>query len=168
MAAYDWRTTSAGEDLGTSKSRIMSVSMNPPWKPTTCVPCAFSSARRLLVSAQAADLVTPYAPSIGVLIQLRIDRMFRMAPPPLRPRMSANARLMFSTPNRLVSSWSRSSETASPPTRPPGRPMPALLMTSVTSGHCTAAAATSSTLVTSSLTGITPGSVTLDGSRAPA
>ncbi|MOA46821.1 hypothetical protein D3C78_1693810 [compost metagenome] len=52
--------------------------------------------------------------------------------------------------------------------KPPVAAMPALLMTSVTSDACDAAAATSCGFVTSSLIASTPGNVTVDGSRAPA
>lgn len=52
--------------------------------------------------------------------------------------------------------------------KPPGWAMPALLITSVTSDACAAAAATSCGRFTSNCRACTPGWVTVAGSRAPA
>ncbi len=82
---------------------------------------------------------------------------------------SANAAAIASGPNRLVSSSSRNSAVSGVSTEAP-RAMPALLISTLTSGAAVAAAATDAGSVTSSATGTTRGSrtSTLRGSLAAA
>ena len=162
------RTISSGLDLGRSMPRVRSVSTKPTCMPSTWVPCARSSWRRPLVSAQAADLLAPYIASIGELIQLATDSTLRIAPPPWAASTGAKAWLRRSGPKKLVSSCARADSMLSAERKPPTAAMPALLISSVTSVQRLAAAATSSARVTSSRRASTPGSVSFDGSRTPA
>src|SRR3990167_301515 len=91
-----------------------------------------------------------------------------MPPPPLAASTPAKAWLRSKGPKKLVSMCSRADATLLGAKKPPVLAMPALLISSVTSASSAATRATSAGLVTSSFTGMTPGSVTEAGSRAPA
>lgn len=78
-----------------------------------------------------------------------------MVPPPLASMIGANARVTPSTPNTLVLKMSRPPSSARALSADVADPIPALLISSVTSRHAPAAAAMSVEEVTSMRTGVT-------------
>src|ERR1700722_14302013 len=103
-----------------------------------------------------------------LLIQLAADNTLRKAPPPFLASTGAKACVMRTIPKTLVSNCARAASLASGLSRPPGRAIPALLTTRVTSLQIRAAAATSLSEVQSGFTGTTVGVLIEDGLRAPA
>jgi hypothetical protein len=122
--------------------------------------------RKPLVSDHAAAFDTAWVDQPGVFNQLSTDRTFTIAPPPLLARMGAKAFEISKGPTKLVFS-SRSAVSVLPTASSEERTaIPALFIRRVTSPQSAAASAMSLALVTSSLTGTTPGSLSDDGSRA--
>lgn len=131
------------------------------------MPWPRSSWRSELVSDQLAAFEAQYIAELGMLTHESTERTLMMAPPPFALSTGANARLIASGPNTFVSNSRRAISIASSARDPVPVPIPALFTISVTSPQRSAAAATSSSDVTSSCTGTTPAVVTVDGSRAP-
>ena len=104
----------------------------------------------------------------GIDTQDSTERMLTRAPPPFAATTGAKAWLTASMPKTLVSISRRPASMAPAPRTPVEVPMPALLMTRVTSSHSRAAASMSAGTVTSRRTAMAPLVSTLAGSRSPA
>jgi hypothetical protein len=119
-----------------------------------------------LVSDQAADLLAAYSASGDDDFHDAMDNTLTSAPPPLRSMIGANDRATLRIPKTLVSNIERPLVSVLALSADTGYSMPALFTTMVTSVHISAAAAISSSFVTSIPTGTTSASVIVAGSRA--